>query len=468
MIQIQAVKMPETDCPTMAIPVWPKITAALTSPTSGLPVSATGIMIPGSRVLAWFVNENEPWMMDLPVGAAIKAPSALSPKSGAVVAQHGHTMWYADQLREAYRDRESSAEISPTASVRRECRDIVIVNCIDHLYGHCLLKLLNCDYHQNSNPDVGICVLIQPQLRDLVPDYVAEVWEVDIPLRDGVQWFDSVNRWIQQRLPQYATASISRAYSHLSSRHYDIENFARRRISDDAVVSDKTPIVHFSCRPDRCWGKNASMQQRRLQNLYFQLRRRYEKLAFVVSGFGEPKILPDDNFHEGWIDLRTNHLTKDIEDHWLSTMSVADIAVGVHGSNMLLPTAFVGSAVIMLPLHKYDGIGLDVLTPNLKSELPFDPREEILKYAFVYGDEELTDVSPRLLARIICNKLGYSRINAEWFRFGPDYNCTQKLHSMLSEQERVAAVHRVERMTALGKMKRALHRLCIRMAANFE
>ncbi|MCS7469420.1 hypothetical protein NZK35_22435 [Stieleria sp. ICT_E10.1] len=451
--------------PTQAIPIWPRVEAELRRADTGAKLEPIRVVIPGSRVMAIGASDGQQWMVDLPVGAAIKAPATLNPATGEVIAKHAHTAWYAEQLRHAYAQRDRNTEIIPKVVVRKTCREIVIVNCIDHLYGHCLLKLLNCDYHHRRDPQTGICVLIQPQMRHLVPDYVAEIWEVPVGLSDGVGWFDSIDRWIFQRLGHYDSASVSRAYSHLSKAHYDINRFVRGRITPTAELHERSPIIHFSCRGDRCWGTDPTMQQKRLHKLYFQLRRRYQDIGFVISGFGDPVQFPsDDSWHSGWIDLRTNRLDSTTEDAWLSTMAAADVVVGVHGSNMLLPTAFAPSAVIMLPLEKYDGIGLDVLMPTTELE----PREEMLNYAFVYGDDHLLDVTPKTIARMIANKLGYSRINMEWFRFGPDFNDDTRLQQLLVDSEKVGAVHRIQRNNVSGRVKDSLHRLCLRLAATFE
>jgi hypothetical protein len=97
-----------------------------------------------------------------------------------------------------------------------------------------------------------------------------------------------------------------------------------------------------------------------------------------------------------------------------------------------------------------------------------EPREEMLNYAFVYGDDHLLDVTPKTIARIIANKLGYSRINMEWFRFGPDFNDDTRLQQMLVDSEKVGAVHRIQRNNVSGRIKDSLHRLCLRLAATFE
>lgn len=422
-----------------------------------------GTTIPGSRVLAKARSSAGDWLVDLPVATAIKAPSAIELSTGEVTGAREHTSWYREQLHDAYGARNQQADITPAANVRKEFDDVVIVNCIDHLYGHCLLKLLNSDYHHQRQPNVGICVLIQPQLRHMIPDYVAEVWEVPVKLADGVQWYDSIDRWIQARLPKYKSVSVSRAYSHLSPQYYDIQSFAGNRIQPLSELCDRSPIVHFSCRPDRCWGHSEHKQQQRLRRLYFQLRQRYEKIGFVISGFGEAHTF-DDDWHSGWIDLRTTDLDSKKEDRWISSMAVADVAVGVHGSNMLLPTAFAQSSVIMLPFWKYDGIALDVLMPKADG----DPREEMLNYAFVYGDDNLLDVSPQRLSKVIANKLGYSRINMEWFRHGPDYENTELLNELLMDRERVSAVHRNERLNFLGRLKRGLRYQCLKLIAALE
>lgn len=69
----------------------------------------------------------------------------------------------------------SSAQVTLSKEVFHSAKRVVILNCIDNLYGHCLLKLLNAQRHLDSSPEFGLVVLVPKFLRWMVPDGVAEI-----------------------------------------------------------------------------------------------------------------------------------------------------------------------------------------------------------------------------------------------------------------------------------------------------
>ncbi|HQW87114.1 MAG TPA: hypothetical protein PLH93_08010, partial [Flavobacteriales bacterium] len=56
---------------------------------------------------------------------------------------------------------------------------IIVLNTLDHLYGHVLLKLYNAQYYLDHYKDRGLVVIVPRMFEWLVPKGVAEVWVVD-------------------------------------------------------------------------------------------------------------------------------------------------------------------------------------------------------------------------------------------------------------------------------------------------
>ena len=59
-------------------------------------------------------------------------------------------------------------------------------------------------------------------------------------------------------------------------------------------------------------------------------------------------------------DLRTTTINKDVELAWCRSYAKSQIVIGVHGSNMLLPTAFAAGCIEVLPHDRYGNIVQDV------------------------------------------------------------------------------------------------------------
>ena len=79
-----------------------------------------------------------------------------------------------------------------------DAEDTCSLNCLDTLYGHGLLKLLNAQHYLEQCPEMELVVLVPHYLRWMVPEGVAEVWTLDLPVRRGVEW----NDWVAQKIRQ--------------------------------------------------------------------------------------------------------------------------------------------------------------------------------------------------------------------------------------------------------------------------
>ena len=72
-------------------------------------------------------------------------------------------------------------------------------------------------------------------------------------------------------------------------------------------------------------------------------------------GLGDKRAVP-----AGVVDLRTRTMNVETELNWCRAYAKSQIVMGVHGSNMLLPTAFAGGCIEVLPHDRYGNIVQDV------------------------------------------------------------------------------------------------------------
>lgn len=370
-----------------------------TCPYCQVRLEVNGWYIPGMRNLADLrcPKCSREFYGDLLAGHGLYYPMLLDKKTGDVHDLY-NVKWFADWLRNSYANRSNE----PLDFVTEELRPLqtpLLLNCLDTLYGHCLLKLLNAQYYLDNRPDLDVVVLVPKYLRWMVPDGVSAVWTVDLPLRRGIEWNDWLAKEISVRLKQFDEVWLSVAYSHPHPREFTIERFTRVQPFpvDKWHERLETPTITFIWREDRLWvdqGNSGRLrrlanrlrvkmgfsglslprreQTRRVVLLASHLRKAFPKLNFVIAGLGVPGEMP--NCIE---DLRTTEINTEVEKMWCGRYACSHVVIGIHGSNMLLPSAHARATVELMPSERWGNIIQDLLMPDL------DCRETLFRYRIV-------------------------------------------------------------------------------------
>jgi hypothetical protein len=341
---------------------------------------------------------------DLPSGQALYTPLLLDKETGAVHDAFG-VEWFAGWLRDSYA-RRTDAPLAFDVSERLPIeRDVVLLNCLDTLYGHSLLKLLNAQHYLEHRPDLDLVVIVPPFLEWMIPEGVAQVWVVGLPLGRGTEWNDWLARELHRRVEAFpANVYLSLAFSHPHPHDFRIERFTRVRPFPLAEWEGRLdrPTVTFVWRKDRLWsaghepgpaGKSrlikwskspVEKQRRKVLTMADSLRREWPALDFAVAGIDEPGDLP------GWMsDLRRTTPDARVEREWCERYASSHVVVGVHGSNMLLPSAHAGASVELLGPERWGNFLQDILFR------PSDSRELLFRYRFVPHE-----TTPEELARL--------------------------------------------------------------------
>jgi hypothetical protein len=279
----------------------------------------------------------------------------------------------------------------------------VIVNCLDNFYGHCLLKLLNSQYYFKHRPEVPVVLLIPKVLRWMAPEGVAAIWTVDCPLRQLPTWNDWLADQIRQKTRSWREAFLSLGLSHPHPRDFQIQRFTRVAPFDLAQWDTRlreAPVVTFVWREDRLWNERpatrwkraarlkdsalrrlakpsaSSLEVRRQHKLVLaladSLRRAFPRVDFALVGPGQPGGMP------GWVaDLRTATIGPAVERAWCARYAQSHLAVGVHGSNMLLPSGHAGAVIELVPEQRWGNLVQDLLLPVL------DARDALFRFRFL-------------------------------------------------------------------------------------
>lgn len=331
---------------------------------------------------------------DLPVGHGLYYPMLIERGTGKVHDKYG-VGWFANWLGGSYAHR-TNTPIGFSVVERKAINKPLLLNCLDMLYGHCLLKLLNAQYYLDHKPEFDLVVLVPRFLRWLVPDGVAGIWTVELPLNRGIEWNDWLADDLLKRISALGECWLSVAFPHPHPEDYNIERFTGIRpfSIDEWDIRMKRPTITFIWREDRLWDfekpklmnclqnrigaiadKHMAMvhrQRYRVIKLAEILRLEFPDLDFAVVGTGESGEFP------AWItDLRHSQIDDSVERTWCDRYASSHVVMGVHGSNMLLPSALAGAVVELMPDERWGNILQDILLR------PGDLRETIFRCRIV-------------------------------------------------------------------------------------
>ncbi|MBK9177288.1 MAG: hypothetical protein IPM46_13340 [Flavobacteriales bacterium] len=362
------------------VPVKPSLFNERTCPKCGADhPRAVGVVFPGVHVLGEYacIACGYAFYHDMPVGFAVDHDVAIGKTDGTMHDTKSAEAWVTEPLREGFRS-PSDQEVGIERRVLRACKRVVLLNTLDVLYGHVLLKLWNAEYYLDAHPDLGLVILMPRSFEWLVPKGVAEVWLVDQKLSHAHGWYRSIDRQVKAFLDDYDEVWLGKGYAHPDKSKVDIERFTGVKPFDIGAFLQAPPQVTFVLREDRLWFRTSlhklkyrtmvklgmgglarwyflGDQQRLAMATLRRIRNVIPGVRAVVAGLGDKRPLP-----AGVIDLRTRAIDADVERNWCRAYAASQIVVGVHGSNMLLPTAFAAGCIEVLPYDRYGNIVQDV------------------------------------------------------------------------------------------------------------
>ena len=328
------------------------------------------------------------FVRDLPAGFTVDLPIAwrLSDKKPYHPANGIAEDWAAYPDYQVPRTERYNVE----RKVFKECKRIVVLNTIDHLYGHVLLKLLNAQHYLDKHPDIGLVVIVPKMFEWLVPEGVAESWVFDIKLKEAWGWNSGIDAFVNEQWPRYDEIYLAPGYSHPEFSKIDIERFSRIKPMGLEEYLTAPPHITFVARRDRLWYSSAFTklvhralkkiglfadiavwwQDRMVARAIRNVREQIPEATFTVVGLAKPGGMPADVE-----DLRTTRMSLETELAWCRAYAKSQVAVGVHGSNMILPTAHAAGCVEILPYDRYGNIVQDI-------SVRYDDRMQLFLYRF--------------------------------------------------------------------------------------
>lgn len=315
---------------------------------------------------------------DLKVGHAVNYPYQVNLTESkywcnSILSNQIPNTWLGEPLLKSLGNPKTE-DLKISVKIFTQCKNVIILNCIDSYYGHCILKLLNAQRHLEDKFDKGLIVIVPKFLRWMVPEGVAEVWTVDISLRSGQCYYPKLNDFIQKESIRFEEIHVSEAYSHPSK--FDITKFTR--ILKHSFTQESYKVT-FIWREDRLWSNFLLLrilrklkltwlllwiQNWRVRSLFQQMQSKLALASFAVVGLGKQTQFPQ------WIeDLRVESFDEEAEKAACQIYSDSRLVIGVHGSNMLLPSAHGGMTLDLMPKERWGNFAQDILYQENDSRL---------------------------------------------------------------------------------------------------
>lgn len=334
-------------------------------------------IVSGMRILADLRCDNcqEEYWVDFPVGHGVNYSYYLSKKNKMIYPKNYN--WYSDLFKktiESKNEKPKDIKIRILKETKRN-EKVILLNCLDNYYGHIILKLLNTQFYLDNYTDHDLAVIVPKFLTWMVPDEVNNIIEVDISLRRSYLWIHGLNSYIEEFIGKYKKTYLSKAYSHPHPSNYDISRFVGVTPFNLNNMSKNKLTITYIWRSDRIVYKDKFLykvaqklslrklkkfyvwrQKKYIEKLYFKLKKSFSEVDFAVVG--PNKIF---NFTDGIKDLRVNKINKDIEMNWCERYAKSQVVVGIHGSNMLLPSSLAGAIIELLPEDRFGNYLQDIL-----------------------------------------------------------------------------------------------------------
>lgn len=363
------------------------------------------LLIPGTRVMFRTTCEscNREFFCDLPTGHSLDAPLLLEAETGEIYGNITAAA-FVENLRDDYELRRRDHSVAVTVERLRPVTNGLLLNCLDWLYGHSLLKLLNAQFFLDHHREMDLIVIVPHHLRWLVPDGTAEIWTIKWQWEYGRAWNGELARQLSAVGAEAGRLLLAPAIPHPHPSNVDIYRFTRQHRRKEPSRDATVTIIW---RDDRAWLGRASdtflhRLIRRLSRTLLTaaqkvawkryvklLRRKLLNVDIAVVGLSKRS-----RQHWGVSDLRTTDTTQQTEESWCARYAQSDIVVGVHGSNMILPSAHAGSVVELLPRDRWSNAVQDLFVAQN------DAREALLLHRLLplgTSPTELVEVTVSLL-----------------------------------------------------------------------
>lgn len=329
----------------------------------------------------------------LAVGHMIDYPLAINTETQTLYPGDWNMYWQSPPFLKACGTRKKD-QVTIKKTVYKEHRKVIVLNALDYLYGHSLLKLYSALHHLDSRPDLGLIVIVPSIFEWMIPEGCTEAWIVNLRLGELAYGYEEIDRFISSQLERFDEVHISKAINHPDYTRIDISRLTGVKPFDVEKFYEQKPFFTFALREDRWWFKSPASelalrvarklgltqlvakilvgkQDRLVKRTIRRISREIPEAQFAITGLGKSGSL------SRWAsDKRAAKITTEIEREWCRLYARSHVVIGVHGSNMLLPTAHAAGCVEVL---------MEARNRNVVQDLSvrYNDRRQLFFYRFV-------------------------------------------------------------------------------------
>jgi hypothetical protein len=303
------------------------------------------------------------YVFDLPCGHGTIMPYMVNLETRTVYGSQKSFSWLGTPYAQSLFN-PKSREVRVKVHQKKKVSKAVLFHCLDFLYGHALLKLLNLTCRKKKIDNA--IVLVPQSMAWMVPNTVAEIWTVDLGFGEQSAYYPSVERGIEQAMVRFDQIDLHPC--HPLPMDYDL--FVLTKTKPFSFDKKKCRITYIwrEDRPlkidgefdylDKFRGGLVSLrrQQESIVEIFKEVRKRIPGAVFTVAGLGGSCSFPS------WIDdKRATKFTPSLERSMCKVYADSCQVIGVHGSNMLLPSGHAGMTLDIMPDDRWENLGQDIL-----------------------------------------------------------------------------------------------------------
>jgi hypothetical protein len=367
--------------PNMVTKIWPDVSGVFPCPVCQTGTPAAALVFQGIHVLTSCTCSscNATFYHTLPSGHDTLYPIAFTIDKQTAVYSQKAMQWLAKPLLESMDTPLNNIRISKVIKIKEIGKKAIIINCLDTCFGHVFTKLCNSTICKQEFPDYHVIALVPATMSWLLPDLLDEAWLVEAPLAFLNKNLTNVDDFVKNELKRFDEVHLHSTsiyvdmervdfYDYLKNHPFALENFS------------KTPYtVTFITREDRFW------HRWKVEEMFFLACSKYKLLPYFRWYFcyrqnrliGQASkqimsIIKDIRFHVAGLgktgnlenniqDSRKETLSEKDEQDWMSLYARSHIVIGVHGSNMIIPSILAAGFIEILPEYKIDHLGEDTM-----------------------------------------------------------------------------------------------------------